>query len=133
MRLLLDTHAYLWWLGNDPRLWEPARRAMADPSSVVFVSAASIWEIAIKIQIGKLEFDGDPLEEIEASGFLELPMTARHSFAAGSLPRHHDDPFDRMLLAQAHLEGLTLVSRDRAFRDYEEVALLGPKTPGGGG
>lgn len=118
MRLLLDTHAYLWWLADDPRLREGARAAIADPDAAVHVSAASVWEIAIKIELGKLELDGDPVAEIARNGFLELAMTARHALAAGSLPRHHDDPFDRMLIAQARTEDLTLVTRDAAFRAY---------------
>ncbi len=123
MRLLLDTHAYLWWLSDDPRLRAKARDAMADPVAIVYVSAASVWEISIKIQIGKLQLDGDPVKEIWSNGFVELPMTARHADHAGRLPRHHDDPFDRMLIAQAMLEHLSLVSRDAVFEKYD-VSLL---------
>ncbi len=123
MRLLLDTHAYLWWLADDPKLGAEAREGLADPAAIVYVSAASVWEIAIKRQLGKLELEGDPVEEIWSNGFVELPMTARHADRAGRLPRHHDDPFDRMLIAQAELEHLTLVSRDAAFEDYA-VTLL---------
>ena len=97
---------------------------MADPTSIVHVSAATVWELSIKAALGKLDLDGaDLVEEIEANGFVELPMTARHSLAAATLPRHHDDPFDRMLIAQARIEGLTIVTRDPAFRDYG-VGLL---------
>lgn len=123
MRLLLDTHAFLWWSIDDDRLGAAARSALANPDSLVFVSAASVWEIAIKVTLGKLDFEADPAEEIVANRFAELPITALHAQEAGRLPRHHDDPFDRMLIAQARLEGLTLVSRDGAFAEYE-VPLL---------
>jgi PIN domain nuclease of toxin-antitoxin system len=124
VRLLLDSHAFLWWLAEDPKLGAGARQAVADPSSIVHVSAATVWELSIKTALGKLDLDGAYLvEEIEENGFVELPMTARHSLAAATLPRHHDDPFDRMLIAQARIEGLTIITRDPAFRDYE-VGLL---------
>ena len=123
MRLLLDTHAYLWWLADDPKLSARARDGMADPAAIVYVSAASVWEISIKTQLGKLEFEGDPVKEIWSNGFVELPMTAMHADHAGRLPRHHDDPFDRMLIAQAKLEQLQLVSTDSVFESYS-VSLL---------
>ena len=124
MKLLLDSHTFLWWLAEDPKLGAGARQAVADPSSIVHVSAATLWELSIKAALGKLDLDGaDLVEEIEENGFVELPMTARHSLAAATLPRHHDDPFDRMLIAQARIEGLTIVTRDPAFCDYE-VGLL---------
>ena len=119
MKLLLDSHAFLWWLAEDPELDAGAKQAVADPSSIVHVSAATIWELAIKVALGKLDLDGSELlEEIEENDFFELPMTARHALAAAALPRHHDDPFDRMLIAQANIEGLTIVTRDAAFRAY---------------
>ena len=124
MKLLLDSHAFLWWLTEDPKLSAGARQAVADPASIVHVSAATVWELSIKASLGKLELDGaDLAEEIEENDFIELPMTARHAVAAAALPRHHDDPFDRMLIAQAQTEGLTIVTRDREFRAYG-VALL---------
>jgi PIN domain nuclease of toxin-antitoxin system len=119
VKLLLDSHAFLWWLAEDLKLSAEARQAVADPSSTVHVSAATVWELSIKASLGKLDLDGaDLLEEIETNDFIELPMTARHSLAAATLPRHHDDPFDRMLIAQARIEGLTVVTRDPAFRAY---------------
>lgn len=124
MNLLLDTHAFLWWLMDDDSLAEDARRAIADPASLVHVSAASLWEIAIKQALGKLTVDSPDLAaEIPGNGFVELPISGRHALSAGCLPRHHDDPFDRMLVAQARLEGLVLVTRDRALDAYE-VPLL---------
>jgi PIN domain nuclease of toxin-antitoxin system len=83
-------------LSDDPKLSSAARGLIGNPDVEVFVSAATIWEIAIKVKLGKLEFDGDPLAEIAANGMRELVMTGRHALAAGCLPRHHDDPFDRM-------------------------------------
>lgn len=125
MRLLLDTHAYLWWLADDSRLRSHWRDAIGSPASTVLVSAASIWEMAIKAALGKLDSGGvDLADEIEECGFRELPISAAHASAAGALPRLHEDPFDRMLIAQAGLEGLTLVTRDRAFQGYA-VSVLG--------
>jgi PIN domain nuclease of toxin-antitoxin system len=118
MRCLLDTHAFLWWVSDDPNLGSAARGLIGDAEVEVFVSAATIWEIAIKTQLGKLEFDADPLAEIRANGMRELVMTGRHALAAGSLPRYPDDPFDRMLIAQAKLESMILVSRDAHLRQY---------------
>lgn len=124
MRLLLDTHAYLWWLSADGRMSEPARDAVADPGSLVFVSAATIWEISIKTALGRLRTGGaDLVEEIAANGFSELPITARHAWGAGTLPPHHQDPFDRMLVAQARQEGLRCVTRDPAFGEYRVETL----------
>jgi PIN domain nuclease of toxin-antitoxin system len=119
VKLLLDTHAFLWWLTDDPKLKEAARSALSDSAARVYVSAASIWEIAIKSKLGKLDLrDIDPVEEIAANDFVELPMSARHAHAAGYLPRHHDDPFDRMLIAQAQVENMILVSHDTKFEAY---------------
>ena len=120
MRLLLDSRAYLWWLADDARLSAAARAAIADSRSIVHVSAATIWELAIKAALGRLDTGGaDLTDEIAANGFVELPISARHAAKAGALPRHHDDPFDRMLIAQALSESLVLVTLDRAFRAYE--------------
>lgn len=124
MRLLLDAHAFIWWLTDDRRLSAPARRAIADLQSTVHVSAATIWELTIKASLGRITLgDADLVAEIAANEFLELPITARHADLAGRLPKEHDDPFDRMLVAQARLEGLTCVTRDRAFQAYGVAAL----------
>lgn len=112
MRLLADTHALLWWLDDDPRLSLVAREALPSPEALLYISAVSVWEVAIKRRLGEIEVDGDLVAEIAANGFLELPITARHAQEAVNLPRHHDDPFDRMLIAQARLEGLTLITWD---------------------
>jgi PIN domain nuclease of toxin-antitoxin system len=119
LKLLLDSHAFLWWLAEDPKLGARVRQVVADPSSTVYVSAATIWELSVKAARGKLDLDGaDLVEEIEDNDFIELPVTARHALAAAYLPRHHEDPFDRMLIAQAQIEGLTMVTRDLALRAY---------------
>ena len=115
MRLLLDTRAYLWWLTDDPRLSDRAREAIASPDSVVHVSAASLWEISTLVALGRLEASADFAGEIEADGFVELPISARHAGAAGALPRASGGATARVLAAQASVEELTLVAPDRLF------------------
>ena len=118
MSLLLDTHALLWWLTDDPILSTPARDALADPAQDLFVSAASAWEIAIKSNMGKLHVTSDWLESVEAGGITPLDMSIRHAKDAGDLPFLHRDPFDRMIVAQAQALGLTIVTRDRNIARY---------------
>jgi PIN domain nuclease of toxin-antitoxin system len=120
--LLLDTQALLWWLA-DEGLTAKARDAIADPANLVMVSAASAWEISVKKALGKLVAPDDLEQQVQAGGFTALPISMAHGTAAGRLARHHDDPFDRMLIAQALAEGLTIVTRDKRFDDYG-VALL---------
>jgi len=122
VRLLLDTNALLWWLA-DEGLTGQAREAIADPANFVAVSAVSAWEISIKKALGKLAAPDDLQHQVLAGGFTPLPITIAHGIAAGQLARHHDDPFDRMLIAQALTEGLTVITRDKRFNDYS-VALL---------
>ena len=122
MNLLIDTRILLWWLADDPALPDWAASVIADPEHAVVVSAASVWEVSIKQANGRLDAPDDLISAI-ADEFTTLPMTADHAMAAGRLPAHHADPFDRMLIAQAMLEGLTLVSVDRRFADYD-IALL---------
>jgi len=122
VRLLLDTHALLWWLA-DEGLTTEARDAIADPANLVAVSAASAWEISIKKALAKLAAPDDLEQQVQTGGFLPLPISIAHGVAAGQLPYHHEDPFDRMLIAQAHIEGLTIVTRDKRF-DVYGVALL---------
>lgn len=112
MRLLLDTHVLLWWLADDPTLSPAARKAIARAEAEVAVSAASAWEISIKRELGKLRAPDDLELQLTRHSFQALPITITHALLAASLPRHHDDPFDRMLVAQARLEGMTLVTRD---------------------
>ena len=117
-RLLVDTHALLWWLVDDPALSATARTVLADPANELLASAASIWEIAIKRSLGKLEAPADLPERISDEGFAWLPVTAQHAWAVRSLPRHHRDPFDRLLVAQSVTEGLPIVTADPAFNQY---------------
>ena len=124
MRLLLDTHVWLWWLGDDRRLGRRARQALGNPRNEVYVSAASAWEIAIKSALGKLRLAKADLEaEIAANGFLELEVRTRHAIRAGGPGPVHEDPFDRMLVAQAQVEDLTVVTGDPMFERYG-VSLL---------
>jgi PIN domain nuclease of toxin-antitoxin system len=122
VRLLLDTHAFLWWLAGHPSLSKRARTEIDSSGSDVFVSAASAWEIATKYRLGKLPEAGlvalDVTSTIESQQFTSLAVSVRHGQAAGALPGSHRDPFDRMLVAQAMLEDLTLVSNERAFDVY---------------
>ncbi|MEB3221469.1 MAG: type II toxin-antitoxin system VapC family toxin [Candidatus Sericytochromatia bacterium] len=118
MSWLLDTHTLLWWLADDPRLGTAARAAIAGTERPVFVSAATIWEVSIKTALGKLALPG-PLDAVlEPEGFAALPITWQHAARAGALPPHHSDPFDRMLVAQALVEGFTLISRDGRLAPY---------------
>jgi PIN domain nuclease of toxin-antitoxin system len=118
VRLLLDAHALLWWLGDDPTLSAGARASIAEPSNEIFVSAATVWEIAIKTALGKLEAPGSVAAALDAAGFDELPVTAADAEAAGALPPHHRDPFDRMLVAQATRLDAVIVTRDGVFTAY---------------
>lgn len=119
MRLLLDSHVFVWWSNGDKRLTKSARSFISDSSSVVHVSTASIWELSIKFALGRLDLKVDNLSlEVSASGFEELPVSGAHAWHAGQLPRHHKDPFDRMLIAQAELEQLMLVTSDDALAAY---------------
>ena len=117
-RLLLDTHAALWALAEPEALSSPARMALEDAGNEVFVSVVSAWEIAIKRALGKLEAPDDLEGALRMQGFEPLLMTFRHAARAGSLPPHHSDPFDRMLVAQAEAEGLVLVTRDARIPLY---------------
>ncbi len=123
MRLLLDTPIFIWAITGSSKL--KAARDLILSAEAVYVSAASIWEIAIKTGLGKIK--GDPREiasAIELSGFLELPVTARHAARVATLPKHHNDPFDRMLLAQAVSEPLLLLTADRILAQYSDVVQV---------
>jgi PIN domain nuclease of toxin-antitoxin system len=123
LRLLLDTHVLLWWVAG--REMSPAAsQAIRSDADEVFVSAASVWEAEIKAALGRLRLDVDLQREPAERGFRSLDITAAHGVAAARLPNHHGDAFDRILIAQAQLEGLTIVTRDPAFTRYQ-VALLG--------
>jgi PIN domain nuclease of toxin-antitoxin system len=116
--LLLDAHALLWWLADDPTLGATARAAIASPANDVLVSAATVWEIEIKRTLGKLKAPGGLVDAIEASAFQALPISLADAERAGRLSPHHRDPFDRMLVAQALRLGAILVSRNEAFASY---------------
>ncbi len=123
MNLLLDTHVLLWWLDDNPTLAAPAREAMADGRNPVFVSAATIWEITIKRALGKLDLPDEFRGILAKEPFRRLDVTADHAFQVGDLPLHHRDPFDRMLVAQCQVEGLTLVTRDPRMKRYDIPVL----------
>jgi len=122
VRLLLDTHALLWWLDGDTSLSPAAREAIANESNEIFLSAASAWEITTKYRLGKLPGAAavaeNIVESVASQGFLELPITLAHGQTAGALPGPHRDPFDRMLIAQALAEGLVLISNEVVFDSY---------------
>ncbi len=126
MRLLLDTQIYLWFLADSRKLRSVARRRIRDADEV-YVSAASVWEASIKAALGKLDVDiDDLLTQIPASGFAELPVTARHAAAVAALPRLHGDPFDRLLVAQAKLLDIEILTADPAIARYPvRVRLIG--------
>jgi len=111
-RLLLDTHGFLWWKTDDVRLGEAARQDIID-ADLVFVSAASAWEVAIKARLSRIELDAEFASGVTDSGFERLLIRFEHAEETRALPDHHRDPFDRMLIAQARVEGLTLVTHDR--------------------
>lgn len=124
MRLLLDTHVFLWTLVDDPRL-KSASRQIIQSASEVYVSAASVWEIAIKHRLGKLNADPHQVcAAIEPSGFIELPVNATHAAGMADLPLHHHDPFDRLLLAQALAEPLRLLTADATLSQYSDLVIL---------
>lgn len=123
MQLLLDTHAFIWWNADDPALGPDARDAISDGGNGVYVSAATAWEIATKRASGRLEAPGDIHDWIEANGFGELAIEVAHAVRTAELPWHHRDPFDRLLIAQAQLERLTLLTSDPRIGDYD-VAVM---------
>ena len=124
MRLLLDTHIFIWAVTDSPKLSHEARRQIL-AADEVYVSAASIWEIAIKSGLGKIEGDVvQMVSAIEGSGFLELPVTADHAARVADLPLHHRDPFDRLLVAQAMTEPLTLLTADNVLSRYTDLVRV---------
>lgn len=123
MRALLDTHTFLWWITDDPRLSHRAREFISDSDNLLFFSAASGWEIAIKAQIGKLRLPDDPArfvtEQLALNAILSLPIDLRHALHVFALPQHHRDPFDRILVSQSRLERLPILTDDPLIVQYE--------------
>jgi len=126
-RLLLDTHTFLWWMTNDPRLSRGARRLIEESSASVYLSAASCREIATKFQLGKLPVPSGLALDVEAgaleSGLIPLSITFKHYQVSAQLPRYHKDPFDRLLIAQALVESMTVLSVDAIFDGYQVPRL----------
>lgn len=118
MKLLLDTHAALWFVGGDEHLSPVAHRHLTDRSNLVLLSAVVLLEVSIKRSLGKLEVSDDYVDLLVGAGAQALPLSIDHASAVGRLPQHHRDPFDRMLIAQASVEGAAVVSRDEAMRLY---------------
>ena len=116
---LLDTHILLWWLATDSRLSPAALATITKPQNRIFISAANVWQISIKSQLGKLKIEESIPLLLPNEGFEELSITGLHAQEAANLPRHHKDPFDRTLIAQARLERLTLISTDNNIADYD--------------
>jgi PIN domain nuclease of toxin-antitoxin system len=122
MRILLDTHALLWWLSDDPALTRPARKIIADIRNTVIVSAASAWEIGTKVRLGKLPTANDLAADfsghLDREGFQSMAISPEHGIRAGLLPGPHKDPFDRMLIAQAQAENMPIITNETIFESY---------------
>lgn len=127
MNLLVDTQTYLWWLLDPAKLQALAAEALEDGANKACFSAASSWEVAIKYRLGKLRLPQDPEtfvpDSLLKTGFTPLPVQHAHALAVANLPQHHNDPFDRLLVAQARLERLTIVTSDRLFESYDVPVL----------
>ena len=119
MILSLDTHVLLGWLADNATLSQTTRTEISDGKNLVFVSAAAAWEMVIKSALGKLDIPSDLEAALTANRFQPLPITIPHALAVADLPHHHNDPFDRLLIAQAKVEGLTLVTRDEQIKKYD--------------
>ncbi|MFC1883904.1 type II toxin-antitoxin system VapC family toxin [Thermodesulfobacteriota bacterium] len=119
MNLLLDTHVLLWWLDDNPTLSENAKGVIGDSKNLVFISAVTIWEIRIKQALGKLKIPPNFKKVLDKQPFEFLDITVDHAHAIENLPNHHRDPFDRMLIAQATVEGFTIITRDINFKEYK--------------
>jgi PIN domain nuclease of toxin-antitoxin system len=123
VKLLLDTHTFLWWLSDDPLLGKRARRAIEEVDNLVYVSAATAWEIAVKRASGKLVAPGDIAQWIEQCAFSDCPIEVEHAVSSAELPTHHNDLFDRLLVAQAQREDMTLVTSDPELVEYDVSVL----------
>lgn len=127
MRLLLDTHVLLWWMLDDRRLPRAVKSMIASPDADVGISAATMWEIAIKRSLGRITIDlGELAASVVADGFVEVPVRFQHAICLADLPRHHDDPFDRLLVAQSIVESRRLVTGDEAILGYGDTPGFDP-------
>jgi PIN domain nuclease of toxin-antitoxin system len=124
LKVLLDTHVLVWWLTDARQLVAEARSVIGSPTNVVFVSAVSVWELRIKETLGKVRLPLNFAAVLERQPFEQLSVTVTHAHALAQLPMHHRDPFDRMLIAQARSDGLTLLSHDQVVGEYEVEHLL---------
>lgn len=128
MKLLVDTNILLWWFLRSERLPAKLRATLADAANGVFASAVSTWEIAVKSALGRLSLPGEPAQYLpdrfRRAQIQELPITAAHTYGVFALPKHHADPFDRLLIAQAQLEAMTIVTADRTFKKYDVRTLI---------
>ncbi|MBZ5618903.1 MAG: type II toxin-antitoxin system VapC family toxin [Acidobacteriia bacterium] len=124
MRLLLDTHILLWWVGNDPSLTALARGLIGDPEDTIFVNAVSLWEIWLKHSLGKLRLPSNFEERLARESFESLPLVAAHTREVALWPWHHRDPFDRMLIAQARASHMKFLTTDQVAAAYGDMALL---------
>ncbi|MCJ7784306.1 MAG: type II toxin-antitoxin system VapC family toxin [Desulfobacterales bacterium] len=127
MKVLLDTHTFLWWITDDPKLSLRVRGIISDGENEIFISAATGWEIAIKSQIGRLKLPDEPqrfiLEQLKINGMKRLPIEMRHALHVSTLPAYHQDPFDRILIAQAQMEDLPVLSADPEIGKYEVTII----------
>jgi len=127
MKYLLDTHTFLWFITDDKQLSRRAKKAIENPDADKFVSIASLWEMAIKISIGKMELDfpfAELVRHLDINAFELLPISFTHALELSTLTRHHGDPFDRMIICQALTEGLTVIGKDANFPSYQGLKLL---------
>jgi PIN domain nuclease of toxin-antitoxin system len=125
VRLLVDTHFLVWWVAGR-RLPRQAAALIEDPANEVFTSAASIWEIAIKAGLGRVDVDpGELVRSLESGGFTALPVTSRHAVAVAALPGIHGDPFDRLLVAQSQVEQMSLLTHDKVLLQYGALVIQG--------
>ena len=124
MRVLIDTHVYLWWLDDPHRLSKKALATIEDGDNTIFVSVAVPWEIMIKKKLGKLQVTEDVMSYMEQENFLSLAISHQHVMALGILPSYHQDPFDRIQIAQALIENITLITRDQHILRYDDIKTL---------
>jgi PIN domain nuclease of toxin-antitoxin system len=124
MKLLLDTHILIWWLCEDSKLSQPEIDLITNPDNLIFISAAACWEITVKKMIGKLDAPDDLPEALAANNFIELPITVQHTQYLYQLPPHHNDPFDRIMIAQALQEDLAFMTRDSKIHLYSDLSFL---------